>query len=169
MNTAKRIWRPLVGAVLIGFLALMAGAATAQEGVDEAPAEVDAVDAVDAASPATDAADTLRYDRENYRDPFRSLFEQQPQEQGPRPPGTPGMLIEEIDLVGILSGPRGTMILIIGPDGMGYSLTEGAPLYDGRVLRINQSQQLVVFRQDVNDPTRIKPYRDIERRLDSAS
>ena len=166
MTPPTRIWRPLVAVTLIGFLALVAGAATAQETPSEPPTEVEGAEA---APPADDTTDAVPYARQTYRDPFRSLLDKKPEEQGPRPPGTPGMLIEEIDLVGILSGPKGTMVLIIGSDGLGYSLTEGAPLYDGRVLRIDQSQQVVVFRQDVNDPTRIKPYRDIERRLDSAS
>ena len=110
----------------------------------------------------------LRYERGNFRDPFRSL-EGGMANRGPRPPGPAGMLIEEIDLVGVLTGPKGRMILIIGSDGLGYSLQEGSDLYDGRVLRIQEEEGLVIFRQDVNDPNRIKPYRDIERRIESAS
>ena len=59
--------------------------------------------------------------------------------------------------------------IFVGSDGLGYSLTEGAELYDGWVLRIDRRSNAVVFRQNVNDPTRIKPYRDIERRIDTAS
>ncbi len=112
---------------------------------------------------------TLKYRRGKFRDPFRSLEDQGLGERGPRPPGPAGMLIEEIDLVGVLTGPKGSMVLIIGSDGLGYSLQEGSPLYDGKVLRINDDVGLVIFRQDVNDPNRIKPYRDIERRIESAS
>lgn len=115
------------------------------------------------------AGSAVVYQRGDYRDPFRSLLEQRRKEEGPRPPGPAGMLIEEIDLVGILSGPKGAMILIVGSDGLGYSLTEGAELYDGWVLRIDRESNAVVFRQNVSDPTRIKPYRDIERRIDTAS
>ena len=115
------------------------------------------------------AGSMITYERASHRDPFRSLLEQRRQNDQPRPPGPAGMLIEEIDLVGVLAGPEGSMILIVGSDGLGYSLTEGAELYDGWVLRIDRSSNKVVFRQNVNDPSRIKPYRDIERRLDTAS
>jgi hypothetical protein len=115
------------------------------------------------------ASSVLEYIRAAYRDPFRSLREPKIEDDKPRPEGPPGMLIEEIDVVGVLAGPKGAMVLILGSDGLGYSLTEGAPLYDGVTLRINPDEGLVVFRQDVNDPNRIKPYRDIERRLDSGS
>lgn len=111
----------------------------------------------------------VEYLRGSYRDPFRSLREPKLVDDQPRPAGPPGMLIEEIDVVGVLSGPRGAMVLILGSDGLGYSLTEGSQLYDGVTLRINPDEGLVIFRQDVNDPNRIKPYRDIERRLDSGS
>jgi hypothetical protein len=111
----------------------------------------------------------IDYLRGSYRDPFRSLREPKLKDDEVRPAGPPGMLIEEIDVVGVLSGPRGAMVLILGSDGLGYSLTEGAPLYDGVTLKINPDAGLVIFRQDVNDPNRIKPYRDIERRLDSGS
>jgi len=132
----------------------------------EEPAEVPAEPAV---APQSSEVGVLEYRRGSFRDPFRSLAKKGDPDRGPRPPGPAGMLIEEIDLVGVLSGPKGSMILIIGSDGLGYSLTEGAPLYDGRVLRIQESEGAVVFRQDVNDPNRIKPYRDIERKIETAS
>ena len=115
------------------------------------------------------ASSIIEYLPGTFRDPFRSLREPRPEDDQPRPDGPPGMLIEEIDVVGVLSGPRGNMVLILGSDGLGYSLTAGSPLYDGVILRIEPNESLVVFRQDVNDPNRIKPYRDIERRLDSGS
>ena len=115
------------------------------------------------------AKSVIEYHRASFRDPFRSLREPKLADDKPRPEGPPGMLIQEIDVVGVLSGPRGNMVLILGSDGLGYSLTAGSPLYDGVILRIDPSESLVVFRQDVNDPNRIKPYRDIERRLDSGS
>jgi hypothetical protein len=115
------------------------------------------------------ASSVVEYFRGAFRDPFRSLKEPKIEDERPRPPGPPGMLIEEIDVVGVLSGPKGAMVLILGSDGLGYSLTEGSKLYDGVTLRIRPDEGLVVFRQNVNDPNRIKPYRDIERRLDSGS
>jgi hypothetical protein len=74
-------------------------------------------------------------------------------------------LISEVDLVGVMARRSGGVALVIGPDGYGASLTAGDELYDGEVLRIDASRGALVFRQRVNDPTRIKPYRDIEKKL----
>jgi hypothetical protein len=134
----------------------------------EAPAPAAAAPAA-APAPPSDTGGVIPYQRGTYRDPFRSLDEPKPEANRPRPAGPPGMLIEEIDVVGILSGPKGAMVLIMGTDGLGYSLTEGSELYDGKVLHIDPKGGIVVFRQNVNDPNLIKPYRDIERRLDTAS
>ncbi len=158
----SRTWI-LAPACLVAFLLLLVAPGLAQEGDQVPPAGTPAV------SQPQGESSVLEYVRGTYRDPFRSLREPKLVDDGPRPDGPPGMLIEEIDVVGVLSGPRGAMVLILGSDGLGYSLTEGSPLYDGVTLRINPDEGLVVFRQNVNDPNRIKPYRDIERRLDSGS
>ena len=158
----SRTWI-LTPACLVALLLLLVAPGLAQEGDEAPPAGTPAV------SQPQGESSVLEYIRGTYRDPFRSLREPKLVDAGPRPDGPPGMLIEEIDVVGVLSGPRGAMVLILGSDGLGYSLTEGSPLYDGVTLRINPDEGLVVFRQNVNDPNRIKPYRDIERRLDSGS
>jgi hypothetical protein len=150
-----------VGVAALFLLALYLPAAAQEAESSTSPAEA-------TLQPASESS-VIEYTRGAFRDPFRSLREPKVEDEGPRPEGPPGMLIEEIDVVGVLSGPRGAMVLILGSDGLGYSLTEGAPLYDGVTLRINPDEGLVVFRQNVNDPNRIKPYRDIERRLDSGS
>ena len=156
----SRSWS-LALACFIALLLLLAAPGLAQEGEQAPPPSP-------SAEPPAESS-VLEYLRGAYRDPFRSLREPKLKEDQIRPEGPPGMLIEEIDVVGVLSGPRGAMVLILGSDGLGYSLTEGSPLYDGVTLRINPDEGLVVFRQNVNDPNRIKPYRDIERRLDSGS
>lgn len=149
-------------------LLLLAGASVASAQNPAVPAAPSAL-AVEAAPQAAEPGGLLEYQRGSYRDPFRSLEEPKPDAMRPRPPGPAGMLIEEVDVIGILSGPKGAMILIIGTDGLGYSLTEGTELYDGKVLTIDEGDGKVVFRQNVNDPNLIKPYRDIERRLETAS
>ena len=152
-------------------LLLLAGAtvASAQDPAPAAAPPAPAAPAAEAAPPPAEAGGLLEYQRGTYRDPFRSLDDPKPDAMRPRPPGPAGMLIEEVDVIGILSGPKGSMILIIGTDGLGYSLTEGTELYDGKVLTIDEGDGKVVFRQNVNDPNLIKPYRDIERRLETAS
>lgn len=158
----SRTWI-LAPAYFVALLLFLVVPGLAQEGDKATP-----VDPPVMSEPQAESS-VLEYIRGAYRDPFRSLREAKLVDAGPRPDGPPGMLIEEIDVVGVLSGPRGAMVLILGSDGLGYSLTEGSPLYDGVTLRINPDEGVVVFRQNVNDPNRIKPYRDIERRLDSDS
>jgi hypothetical protein len=158
----------LCAGVSLALLLAGAAAANAQDAAAPAPA-TPAAPAAEAAPPPAESGGLLEYQRGTFRDPFRSLEEPKPDAMRPRPPGPAGMLIEEVDVIGILSGPKGSMILIIGTDGLGYSLTEGTELYDGKVLTIDERDGRVVFRQNVNDPNLIKPYRDIERRLETAS
>ena len=53
--------------------------------------------------------------------------------------------------------------MIKGPDNKGYLIRSGEKLFDGEVLRIER--QAVVFRQEVNDPTRIERFREVVKDL----
>src|SRR5262245_60149538 len=108
------------------------------------------------------------YDPAGRRDPFRSLVEQTKADRGPRPKGIAGMLISEVDLVGIVQKGRENVAFFNGSDNKGYFLRVGDQLYDGRIIQINRANGQVVFRQEINDPRSIKPYRDITKRLYSA-
>jgi Tfp pilus assembly protein PilP len=108
------------------------------------------------------------YDPAGRRDPFRSLVEQTKAEKGPRPKGIAGMLISEVDLVGIVQKGRDNLAFFNGSDNKGYFLRVGDQLYDGRIIQIDRHTGQVVFRQEINDPRSIKPYRDITKRLYSA-
>jgi Tfp pilus assembly protein PilP len=112
--------------------------------------------------------DTYRYDPQGRRDPFRSLIgpAQRP-DTGARPPGLAGFLIDEMKLQGIFK-TRGTMqAMISGPDNKGYPLKVGDKVLDGEVIRITATS--VVFRQEVNDPTRIERFREVVKDLSPAS
>ena len=112
--------------------------------------------------------DTYRYDPQGRRDPFRSLIgpAQRP-DTGTRPPGLPGFMIDEMKLQGIFK-TRGTMTAMIsGPDNKGYPLKVGDKVFDGEVIRITDTS--VVFRQEVNDPTRIERFREVVKDLSPAS
>jgi Tfp pilus assembly protein PilP len=112
--------------------------------------------------PAT--TDTYRYDPEGRRDPFRSLIGPAPKhDTGQRPEGVPGFLIDEIKLQGVINTRHGLSGMISGPDNKGYLLRVGDKLFDGEVIRITRSS--VVFRQEVNDPTRIERYREVVKDL----
>ena len=112
--------------------------------------------------PAT--TDTYRYDPQGRRDPFRSLIGPAPKlEPGQRPPGTRGFLIDEMKLQGVFQTRHGLQAMISGPDNKGYPLRVGDRVLDGEVIRITKSS--VVFRQEVNDPTRIERYREVVKDL----
>ena len=106
------------------------------------------------------------YDPGNRRDPFRSLLAATPRPElrGPRPEGIAGMLIDEIDLRGIFHTAKGYVAQVaVQNQKKSYLLREGDQLYDGDVLRIDLHS--VVFRQIVNDPTVIKPFREVVKKL----
>jgi Tfp pilus assembly protein PilP len=110
------------------------------------------------------ATDTYRYDPQGRRDPFRSLIGPAPKlEPGQRPPGTPGFLIDEMKLQGIFKTRHGLTAMINGPDNKGHLLRVGDKVLDGEVIRITATA--VVFRQEVNDPTRIERYREVVKDL----
>ena len=107
------------------------------------------------------------YDPGTRRDPFRSLFEAAANiRKGPRPPGVSGMLVAEIGLTGIVKDPKGgDVALFMGSDNKGYFLRAGDEVYDGTVLSVDPVSGAVTFRQQVDDPRLIKPYRDVVKRL----
>jgi len=107
------------------------------------------------------------YDPGGRRDPFRSLFQNVPlSKKGPRPKGVAGMLVAEVNLVGIVRDSRGGNIAFFtGSDNKGYFLHVGDEVYDGTVIAIDPVQMTATFRQQVDDPRLIKPYRDVVKRL----
>jgi Tfp pilus assembly protein PilP len=112
--------------------------------------------------PAT--GETYHYDPQGRRDPFQSLVGPAPKLQpGQRPPGVPGFLIDEMKLQGVVKTKQGLVGMINGPDNKGYLVHVGDKVLDGEVIRIQPSS--VVFRQEVNDPTRIERYREVVKDL----
>jgi Tfp pilus assembly protein PilP len=108
--------------------------------------------------------DSYRYDPQGRRDPFRSLIGPAPKlEGGQRPAGVPGFMIDEIRLQGIFKTRAGLTAMISGPDNKGYIIKTGDKVFDGEVIRITATS--VVFRQEVNDPTRIERFREVVKDL----
>ena len=108
------------------------------------------------------------YDPGDRRDPFLSpqdILQRQIDGQSCQGEGMECWMIQDVTVIGVLARRSGDVALVIGPDGYGTTLKEGDRLYDGEVRRIDTQSGLVVFRQKVNDPTRIKPFRDIEKGL----
>lgn len=109
---------------------------------------------------------SFSYDPAGRRDPFRSLVDSlNSTKKGPRPSGIAGMLIGEVDLVGIVKKGARYIAFFNGSDNKGYFLKIGDTLYDGKIIKIDRSSGSVVFRQEVNDPRSIKPYRDVTKKL----
>jgi hypothetical protein len=75
------------------------------------------------------------------------------------------MLITEADLVGTVRDPKGNIAFFKGSDNKGYFLRVGDEMYDGRIISIDPDTGTVTFRQQVDDPRQIKPYRDIVKRV----
>ena len=117
------------------------------------------------------APEAYHYDPQGRRDPFLSLIGPAPKLQpGQRPPGPPGFLIDEIKLQGIIqTKQQGLLAMINGPDNKGYLLKIGDKVLDGEVIRITPPTAAgggsIVFRQEVNDPTRIERFREVVKDL----
>lgn len=136
------------------------------EAVEEAGQNMGQVDDILASEEQMLAGEGYYYDPGNRRDPFRSLLAQRvgPTMRGPRPEGIPGLLIDEIDLTGIFLMADGPAAQVMSADrNQSFLLREGAKVYDGDVIRITSEE--VVFRQAVDDPTAIKPFREVVKRL----
>jgi Tfp pilus assembly protein PilP len=108
--------------------------------------------------------ESYHYDPQGRRDPFQSLIGPAPQREKVHVEGPPGFLIDEIKLQGIIrTRGQGLIAMISGPDNKGYMLKVGDKVADGEVIRITPSS--VVFRQEVNDPTRIERFREVVKEL----
>ena len=143
------------------------GAADATPG---APASADtattSVDDILAGEEDVLAGTAPSYEPGNRRDPFRSLLaaKNKAEQKGALPDGIPGLLIEEIDLTGIFRTSRGFVAQVLASSKeKSYLIREGDQLYDGDVVSITQHE--VVFKQIVNDPTVIKPFREVIKKL----
>jgi len=109
---------------------------------------------------------SFTYDPGNRRDPFKSLLiaPDRPEFRGPRPEGVPGLLIDEIDLKGIYRTARGYVAQVNASNQKkSYLLKEGDQLFDGDVIGIHKNE--VVFKQIVQDPTALKPFREVVKSL----
>lgn len=106
------------------------------------------------------------YEPGERRDPFKSLLivRERVAMRGPRPEGIPGLLIEEIDLTGIIITPNGPFAQVKSTEeDKSYLLREGDQLYDGDVVSIAASE--LTFKQIVDDPTAVKPFREVVKKL----
>lgn len=108
------------------------------------------------------------YDPGTRRDPFKSLLKRQSDRKVPRledrPEGIAGLLIDELQIQGIFVLDSGPVAQVISSASeTSYLVRQGDQLWDGDVLRINLDE--IVFKQTVNDPTALKPFREVVKKL----
>ncbi|MEO8348403.1 MAG: hypothetical protein ABI610_05780 [Acidobacteriota bacterium] len=104
------------------------------------------------------------YDPAGRRDPFRSLLVRpEDRARGERPPGIAGMSIDDIVVHGIWRTRTGFIAQVRAVDNKSYLVRAGDLLYDGEVTRVGPNE--VVFRQNINDPQSVKPFRELTKQL----
>jgi Tfp pilus assembly protein PilP len=148
-------------------LAVMPG--WAQQPPVEKPA-APAAQAPTAQAPAPAApASAYTYRADGRRDPFVSLVGRgaDPKSAANRPPGLPGMLINEVSLKGILYSTQREefQAMLQGTDKKTYTVRAGQRLLDGSIKSI--TADTVVFSQDVNDPLSLVKQREVRKTLRS--
>jgi len=109
---------------------------------------------------------TYSYDPGVRRDPFRSLLQRRDvtSAQGERPEGIAGLLIDELELQGIWITEEGPVAQVMSASqDTSILLRPGDQLWDGDVVEIALGQ--VTFKQTINDPTALKPFREVVKQL----
>lgn len=139
------------------------------DGLLEQGAQADDLDEIDAIlnqDSAVQAGGGATYDPGDRRDPFKSLVQKRTAQRpsGPRPQGKAGLLIDEIVITGVFHTPEGDFAMVKGGiKEKSYLLQVGDQLYDGDVIRVDTDD--VVFKQMINDPAAIKPFREVTKSL----
>lgn len=106
------------------------------------------------------------YDPAGRRDPFRSLLVREQSRGGPqRPPGIAGISIDDLVVHGIWKTKAGYVAQIRATDNKSYLIRAGDLLYDGEVIRVGPNE--VSFRQNLNDPQSVKPFREVTKQLNA--
>jgi type IV pilus assembly protein PilP len=104
------------------------------------------------------------YDPAGRRDPFRSLLVRpEDRARGERPPGIAGMSIDDVVVHGIWKVRSGYVAQVRATDNKSYLVRAGDLLYDGEVTRVGPNE--VLFRQNINDPQSVKPFREVTKQL----
>ena len=85
-------------------------------------------------------------------------------EERERPEGPAGLMIDEIVVEGVFELADGPVAQVQSArEETSYLLRPGDQLWDGDVVSIDLEQ--VVFKQTVKDPTALRPFREVVKRL----
>ena len=163
-------WLIVIAAALFHFAAGVASAQDAAESGSSGSEEIDYGAIDDLLEEDQDAlSDTIEtsYDPGARRDPFRSLLatnKEVPEIERERPEGPGGLLIDEIEVEGVFILDDGPVAQVVAAsEETSYLLRPGDQLWDGDVVSISLNE--VVFKQSVDDPTALKPFREVVKRL----
>jgi Tfp pilus assembly protein PilP len=139
---------------------------TAPQDLGDGGSDLGDIDDILAGDEESLAGGGYTYEPGDRRDPFKSLLaaRDRPALRGPRPEGIPGLLIEELRVTGIFHTGQGWIAQVqAGDKQRSWLLKDGDQLYDGDVVSIAQNE--VVFKQIVQDPTALKPFREVVKKL----
>ncbi len=145
---------------LLALVAAVAVPAAAQKPPAATPAPADAPKITD----QDFTPSVYTYEVGGRRDPFRSLLVRNPSErERVRPPGLAGVMVDELELQGTIKIKQGWVAMMRGPDNKSHLIRKGTTLFDGEVTEVSATE--VTFRQNVNDPTNPKPFREVVKAL----
>lgn len=117
-----------------------------------------------AETPIEVTAAPYAYEVAGRRDPFRSLLVRNAAEKDrARPAGLAGVMVEELELQGTIKTKAGWIAMMRASDNRSHLIRKGTVLFDGEVTDITGND--VTFRQNVNDPTNPKPFREVTKAL----
>lgn len=164
VDCASRVLGAGLAVLLLG---VAVDAQTPAAGAPQAAAPTTAATAPAPAEGAPAAPAAYTYSPDGRRDPFVSLSGKgtDTRQAGARPPGVPGLLINEISIKGIIRDRSGFIAMIQGADNRTYVVRAGDRLMDGTVKAI--VQDTVVFSQDVTDPLSLVKQKEIRKNLRS--
>ena len=157
MKTRSRLAAPALAATVL----LLAPDALRGQAASPTPAPTPAP----VAKPAEqEIAPAYSYEVGGRRDPFRSLLVRNAAEKDRiRPPGLAGVMVDELELQGTIRIRSGWVAMMRAADNRSYLVRKGTTLFDGEVTDIASNE--VTFRQNVNDPTNPKPFREVVKTL----
>lgn len=105
------------------------------------------------------------YDPKGRRDPFKSLLMGKKETTEECAEGTLCVFWDDVYLNGIWKVKGSYVAQILSKQNDLYLLKEGDLLSDGQIIKIDL--ECVYFKQKVNDPTKINPYQDVEKCLET--
>ena len=167
VRSFDRAWAVLGAGLGVLLLGVAVDAQMPAAGAPQAAAPATGATAPAPAGDAPAAPAAYTYSPDGRRDPFVSLSGRgtDTQQVGARPPGLPGLLINEISIKGIIRDRSGFIAMIQGADNRTYVIRAGDRLMDGTVKAI--VQDTVVFSQDVTDPLSLVKQKEIRKNLRS--